>query len=588
MSLGLAGPRPFPAIASSRQCVHYLAARHPGFGSDRRVVALVSDCAAAGPQPPNYARIAAELDAKLQYFDAINAAALRGQPAPSSSSRRAVRAVLNTSALRNVYLSTLKQLFPCISTFELRRLILAVDRQHVWAVATALLAGASPPATAASTVVPPEEWFRSPEYKAAVRDSLLNAFPMLWKSQVDGVLAECNDDYVEAFTRCEAINQNREKGWVDWWIRRQRTVPLHPELQADMARLQCQRDHAEATRLNQEQYTALGQALECACCCDGVEAERACACNAGHVLCHDCVQRQVAEGVYTLPRLAPLQCFSCDEPCDQGFPRADLRRALGPTLWAAYERKLVQSALEAAGFGTTACPFCRRLKVLSVPEPPAAPKPPPPPPLPPPPPPSTGSLYPLAWLPVVGLTLLYVPAPYALLLLLLVGAAVRRRRRLRCAPASSPPRGPMEFCLKCFGPGHEGACCGALPATADGLRAYIEEAMAQVMIRVCPECGRRFEKSQGCNHMTCACGATMCYLCRAPLRGIGYDHFCRHFRPNGERRCAAQCSGCDLFHEPDWGEQAILAGREAKQRFLQQHPGLAVPAAPLRVGNAMI
>lgn len=36
------------------------------------------------------------------------ATALRGQPAPSSSSRRAVRAALNTSALRNVYLSTLK------------------------------------------------------------------------------------------------------------------------------------------------------------------------------------------------------------------------------------------------------------------------------------------------------------------------------------------------------------------------------------------------------------------------------------------------------------------------------------------------
>ena len=33
-----------------------------------------------------------------------------------------------------------------------------------------------------------------------------------------------------------------------------------------------------------------------------------------------------------------------------------------------------------------------------------------------------------------------------------------------------------------------------------------------------------FIKKTGCNHITCECGAHMCYVCRQPITN-GYSHF---------------------------------------------------------------
>ena len=55
------------------------------------------------------------------------------------------------------------------------------------------------------------------------------------------------------------------------------------------------------------------------------------------------------------------------------------------------------------------------------------------------------------------------------------------------------------------------------------MRIYIENKMAEAMLRTCWKCKKRFYKTTGCNKMTCVCGASMCYVCREPIKD--YSHF---------------------------------------------------------------
>ena len=41
----------------------------------------------------------------------------------------------------------------------------------------------------------------------------------------------------------------------------------------------------------------------------------------------------------------------------------------------------------------------------------------------------------------------------------------------------------------------------------------------------CPQCNKSVEKSGGCNHITCKCGAHFCWLCGEDITKAGYNHF---------------------------------------------------------------
>jgi TRIAD3 protein (E3 ubiquitin-protein ligase RNF216) len=57
----------------------------------------------------------------------------------------------------------------------------------------------------------------------------------------------------------------------------------------------------------------------------------------------------------------------------------------------------------------------------------------------------------------------------------------------------------------------------------DKARRIIEEKMTEALLRICYKCKRQFYKEEGCNKMTCPCGALMCYICDKPV--LNYKHF---------------------------------------------------------------
>lgn len=86
---------------------------------------------------------------------------------------------------------------------------------------------------------------------------------------------------------------------------------------------------------------------------------------------------------------------------------------------------------------------------------------------------------------------------------------------------------------------HEGISCGDHQDVVSG-RAKANESLKKRMgIKDCPKCTTPLEKTEGCNHMTCSCGAHICWECLAVFSssedcyshmrrkhgGIGLEHY---------------------------------------------------------------
>lgn len=74
----------------------------------------------------------------------------------------------------------------------------------------------------------------------------------------------------------------------------------------------------------------------------------------------------------------------------------------------------------------------------------------------------------------------------------------------------------------CKEPSHIPLKCDEVKNT-DAARLYLEEKMTEALVRKCWSCGRTFFKEDGCNKMSCVCGAQMCYICDKPVND--YRHF---------------------------------------------------------------
>ncbi|KAF7189660.1 putative E3 ubiquitin-protein ligase ARI10 [Pseudocercospora fuligena] len=73
--------------------------------------------------------------------------------------------------------------------------------------------------------------------------------------------------------------------------------------------------------------------------------------------------------------------------------------------------------------------------------------------------------------------------------------------------ASCPSCPSMRTCIECKKAAHAGEC------SEDPDEKKLRERAREEGWKICPRCRTVIEKAEGCNHITCACGAEFCYLC---------------------------------------------------------------------------
>ncbi|XP_069726498.1 E3 ubiquitin-protein ligase RNF216 [Phaenicophaeus curvirostris] len=254
-------------------------------------------------------------------------------------------------------------------------------------------------------------------------------------------------------------------------------------------------EHADfllALQMNEEQYQKDGQMIECRCCYGEFAFEELTQCADGHLFCKECLIKYAQEAVFGSGK-SELSCM--EGSCTCSFPTSELEKVLPENILCKYyERKAEEEVAAACADELVRCPFCN------------------------------------------------FPA--------LLDSDVKR--------FSCPnPRCRKETCRQCQGlwKEHMNLTCEQLAEKDDiKYRTSIEEKMTAARIRKCHKCGTGLIKSEGCNRMSCRCGAQMCYLCRAAING--YDHFCQHPRSPGAP--CQDCAKCSLWTDPTEDDEKII------------------------------
>ena len=88
------------------------------------------------------------------------------------------------------------------------------------------------------------------------------------------------------------------------------------------------------------------------------------------------------------------------------------------------------------------------------------------------------------------------------------------------------PECHRHYCAKCGQAAHGDEPCGG---GAGDKKSKKDDKKTQAWLRnktkQCPNCHESVEKSEGCNHVHCRCGANWCYLCTGPFPNCHCGHF---------------------------------------------------------------
>ncbi|KAK9393098.1 putative E3 ubiquitin-protein ligase [Crotalus adamanteus] len=254
-------------------------------------------------------------------------------------------------------------------------------------------------------------------------------------------------------------------------------------------------EHADfllALQMNEEQYQKDGQLIECRCCYGEFAFEELTQCADGHLFCKECLIKYAQEAVFGSGK-SELSCM--EGSCTCSFPTSELEKVLPENILCKYyERKGEEEVAAACADELVRCPFCNFPALLD-----------------------------------------------------------KDVKRFSCPN----PCCRKETCRKCQGlwKEHMNLTCEQLAEKDDiKYRTSIEEKMTAARIRKCHKCATGLIKSEGCNRMSCRCGAQMCYLCRAAING--YDHFCQHPRSPGAP--CQDCAKCSLWTDPTEDDEKII------------------------------
>lgn len=486
-----------------------------------------------------------------------------------------------------------------------------------------------------STIVPPAEAFRSPEYIAAARRLAWSEFKGLSRSTIHAVLAESNYSYLDArgilvdlsqkswrFTLSSFLLYRKKpvtsteaethplviwrstgqgsivpslKGTGNTELDRDLFTALILPLQNSAREKMEEEDQKLAAAINLEEAEAENDTHECCCCFTDSPFEDLTACNTdGHMICVRCVQHAINEALFGQgwaqsinTRTGTLRCPAVPmtaraDSCDGCIPSDQMHRAMltvkkGAEIMLKLEQRLADHNLSSSGLPVVRCPFCDYAEVddlyltpselqLRV---------------------KVESLNTIALTVALGV----ICGPVVLLSTLLSlffallfsseqtfgdrvvaefrGALIRHRRRRRGLrfQCQSPMCG-RPSCLGCGKAWVDIHVCHESSLVA--LRTQVEQAMSMAVKRVCPKCNASFVKTAGCNKMTCQCGYKMCYVCRRDIGGkegddAGYQHFCQHFRPQGDGSPCQSCKKCNLWQKEDT-EAVLQKAKEEVER----------------------
>lgn len=96
---------------------------------------------------------------------------------------------------------------------------------------------------------------------------------------------------------------------------------------------------------------------------------------------------------------------------------------------------------------------------------------------------------------------------------------------LACNNDVAPDQREQHVCVETYEDKFEDLCNGILKALAEGSS------------QRCP-CGKKWQKSEGCNHMSCTCGQRFCYMCgKSEMQVHGYGMHNSNFTVEVKNRC---------------------------------------------------
>jgi len=269
-------------------------------------------------------------------------------------------------------------------------------------------------------------------------------------------------------------------------------------------RLKNQKAMEEAEATNLAIHKAEGALVECQCCFDGeIPINRAVACEGErvHFFCFECVSRLAESQVGSMKY--EMLCMDCSG-CRASLSLEGVGKAVPIKTFDRLAFNRQQAEISAAGIeGLEQCPFCDFKAICD---------------------------------------------------------SVETDPVFNC---QNPDCG-RSSCRKCKEDSHRPKSCEEVKHDRGlSARHLVEEARSAAIMRPCPKCGVKIIKEMGCNKMHCTtCGCNMCYVCKADISHVGYDHF----HKSGAKCKLHDDQGVDR-HAREANEAEIDAIKKAKAEY---------------------